>query len=102
MKTQVENPHFYIFSDEIDWVKNNFQFYDEHTFVDLNNEENNFEDLRLMSNCKHNIIANSSFSWWGAWLNANIDKIVIAPKRWFINQNTDIVPECWVKIDGNG
>ncbi|MBK9638745.1 MAG: alpha-1,2-fucosyltransferase [Bacteroidetes bacterium] len=60
-----------------------------------------YEDLYLMSLCKHHIIANSSFSWWGAWLNQNLNKIVIAPSKWMNNtpKNTkDVVPDSWIKI----
>lgn len=99
IKKHVKNPHFFIFSDEINWVEENFNFEDEHTFVDINSGGRGFEDMRLMSHCKHNIIANSSFSWWAAWLNTNLNKIVIAPKTWFVNRDTDIVPNYWVKID---
>lgn len=92
----------FVFSDDIAWVKRNMQFPFETTYIDFNTGNNSYEDLRLMSLCKHNIIANSSFSWWGAWLNDNKEKIVIAPKRWFkdkkINQD-DIIPPDWVKFD---
>jgi hypothetical protein len=71
------------------------------TFVTYNDDKTNYEDLRLMSLCKHNIIANSSFSWWGAWLNKNPEKIVIAPQKWFNDleiDTTDLIPESWVRI----
>lgn len=69
--------------------------------VDHNNASTNYEDLRLMSLCRHNIIANSSFSWWGAWLNANHEKIVVSPERWFNDQAIDVkdvIPESWIKV----
>lgn len=99
----VKEPHFFIFSDDIEWVKNNMKIDIKYTYVS-NNKLKNYEELILMSYCKHNIIANSSFSWWGAWLNANIEKIVIAPSKWFANENIntrDIIPQNWIKIETN-
>lgn len=97
-----ENPKLFVFSDDIKWVKGNWNLPYETVFVDNNSGEKSFEDMRLMSNCKHNIIANSSFSWWGAWLNNNQEKIVIAPKKWFndgrINQD-DVIPSEWVRLE---
>lgn len=92
----------FVFSDDISWVKNNLKTNFETFYVDHNGDEKNYEDLRLMSFCKHNIIANSSFSWWGAWLNTNPDKIVVAPKQWFAdpgkNSHTnDLIPSNWIR-----
>ena len=68
-------------------------------FVDWNKNKNSWQDMMLMSYCKHNIIANSSFSWWGAWLNPNPQKIVIAPSKWFnVYPTLDIIPESWIII----
>lgn len=95
------NCHFFIFSDDHTWVNENFKLSYPVTMVDHNDDITNYEDLRLMSFCKHNIIANSSFSWWGAWLNINPDKIVIAPGKWFNNEKIDIkdlIPEGWIRI----
>jgi hypothetical protein len=89
---------FYIFTDDPLWVKKNFNLDCCAVHVPLDADGRDFEDLFLMSACKHNIIANSSFSWWGAWLNANPDKIVIAPKRWFNDPNFDtsaLFPNSW-------
>jgi hypothetical protein len=74
---------FLIFSDDINWCKNQFQFLKNKIFIENNKD---YEDLYLMSMCKNNIIANSSFSWWGSYLNLNTDKIVVAPKLWFGNR----------------
>jgi hypothetical protein len=101
IEEKVKNPVFYIFSDEIEWVKQNFDIKYPTVYVDFNDALTNFEDIKLMSSCKHNIIANSSFSWWSAWLNENSNKIVIAPKQWFtdVSRNTkDIIPKSWIKI----
>jgi Glycosyl transferase family 11 len=94
-------PHFFVFSDDPRWVKENLSFVSPATFVDLNGPDKAYEDMRLMSLCKHHIIANSSFSWWGAWLSNNPDKIVIAPRQWFRNSETktdDLLPKEWIRI----
>ncbi len=101
IKEQVKNPKFYIFSNDIDFVKTHFSKMDiDSEIVDINSGQQSFMDMVLMSNCKHNIIANSSFSWWSAWLNENPDKIVIAPKKWY-SQNipmNDMIPNGWVLV----
>lgn len=97
----VKDPVFYIFSDDIAWARENIRISDEHYYVEGNEGTQHYEDMRLMSNCRHNIIANSSFSWWAAWLNNNAAKIVIAPRKWFAdnNRNTkDLLPEKWIKL----
>lgn len=79
VKSKVDEPSLYIFSDDIKWAKENLKFDINMKFMDGNN---NYEDLLLMSTCKHSIIANSGFSSWGAWLNKNKNKVVIAPEKW--------------------
>jgi hypothetical protein len=69
------------------WVRENMATSKEHYFIDHNTGAASYEDLRLMSHCKHTIVANSSFSWWGCWLNAHPQKIVIAPRQWMIDPN---------------
>ena len=98
IKEQINNPLFIVFSDDIDWVKNNMIFSDNTIFIEWNKWE---DDLRLMYNCGNHIIANSSFSWWGAYLWKNKNKIIIAPSKWLneINYNTsNILPDNWIKI----
>lgn len=96
----IEKPKFFIFSDDMEWVKSNLKIDFPCVYIDHNTDLESFNDMRLMSQCQHNIVANSSFSWWGAWLNANPDKMVIAPKKWYANQNDvrDLCPVTWVKL----
>lgn len=96
---KVKNPHFFLFSDDIEWVIQNLKIDYPFTVVDFN-QGKGFLDINLMKHCKHNIIANSSFSWWGAWLNQNPDKIIVAPKEWNTQKNKkcDIIPKKWVKL----
>jgi hypothetical protein len=92
---------FFIFSDDMDWVKSNFKIQNKIEYIDFTAGEKNCFDLYLMSLCKHNIIANSSFSWWGAWLNKNENKKVIAPNRWFLSKDvntSDLIPDTWIKL----
>ena len=97
---RVESPYFYIFSDDIDWVKDNLNINFPCEYIGHNHGAESYNDMRLMSLCKHHIIANSSFSWWGAWLNPNAEKIVVSPKRWFsIEKNAlDLIPQSWVRL----
>lgn len=94
----VNNPSYYIFSDDMEWVRENLPM--EHAiYVDWNVGEDSWQDMMLMSCCRHNVICNSTFSWWGAWLNPGMGKIVIAPERWFSHVDTpDIYPENWIKV----
>ena len=94
----VENPTFFIFSDDLEWCKSSLGFLDDCIYVDYTQTE--IDDLKLMSFCRHNIIANSSFSWWGAWLNKNPNKTVIAPKGWLLNDpgSSNVILSDWVKL----
>jgi len=100
LKNKIGNFTLFIFSDDIDWVKENMTF-DMPTVFVSNQTIADYEEIILMSKCSHHIIANSSFSWWGAWLGQNPQKIVLAPKRWQIkspHRVKDIVPNSWIKI----
>lgn len=101
IEQNISNPYFFLFSDEPEWVQQNLTLNHPYEIISHNKGENSFEDMRLMSACKHNIIANSSFSWWGAWLNSFSDKIVVAPLDWFAEKkhsSVDIIPQSWVKV----
>lgn len=99
IKEKVDNPKFYIFSDDINWVKENVNFNTDVNYIEGNNP--NYEELRLMYSCKHFIISNSSFSWWASYLSDNKDKVVVAPSRWFNDptQVSHIFEDYWNIID---
>lgn len=98
---KLNSPHLFVFSDDPSWVKANLRLEYPTTYVVHNDASRDYEDLRLMSMCQHQIIANSTFSWWGAWLNPNPGKIVLAPKRWFVDSTIDtrdLFPNDWIRI----
>jgi hypothetical protein len=103
VRAKYPNLRFFVFSDDIDWVKQNIPLprTDSETVFVSRPEITDYEELILMSQCSHNIIANSSFSWWAAWLNQNPHKTVIAPKEWITkhkNWHTDTIPPSWTRI----
>jgi len=104
IQKNVESPFFYIFTNDYAWAEENFEPINiKKSIVNINSESQSFLDMILMSNCKHNICANSSFSWWGAWLNVTPNKIVIVPLKWFknleLNESTyDLIPSNWIKM----
>jgi hypothetical protein len=98
----VKSPHFYVFSDDPEWAKENLHLEFPSTFVSHNGDEKNYEDLRLMSHCRHHITGNSTFSWWGAWLGKKPGQLVYAPNRYYININIptyDFYPASWKLIE---
>lgn len=101
MAQRVPKPHFFVFSDDPEWVRDHFAISHPMTVVEHNGPEQAHEDLRLMSSCRHHVIANSSFSWWGAWLGKNPGKVVVAPERWFSDPaiyTADLLPASWLKV----
>lgn len=104
IRSKVTNPVFYVFTDNPEWIKTHMPDF-EYTLVDWNpvSGKRSFRDMQLMSCAKHNIIANSTYSWWGAWLNPNPEKIVVAPKKFFnpispFFEKTDIVCDDWIAL----
>lgn len=98
---RVPDPRFFVFSDDIEWVRHHLPLAYPTEYVTHNRGARSYEDLRLMSHCKHHVIANSGFSWWGAWLNPRPDKIVCAPRAWFADpsyDSADVIPESWVTL----
>lgn len=107
IKSKIKKPIFYVFTDNPLWVNSNLKKYINYILVDWNPAigHGNHYDMQLMSSAKHNIIANSTYSWWGAWLNNNPDKIVIAPNNWFnpeikdfYKKDLNIIPDKWIKL----
>ena len=97
---KIDNPHLFVFSDDITWCQEHMKFDLPTTYVSASNIPD-YEELTLMSLCAHNIIAKSSFSWWAAWLNENPNKIVIAPKQRFGDDSAkaaDLIPDSWIKL----
>jgi hypothetical protein len=99
---RVGHPRYYLFSDDPDWTRANLSFFGRDLVVVSGNRgPDAWQDMQLMARCRHHAIANSSFSWWGAWLDPNPDKLVVAPARWFADPATpdqDIVPPAWVRL----
>jgi hypothetical protein len=104
MSAQVKDPHFFIFSDDKEWAKENIRPNYPCTYIEHTTAATDYEDIILMSNCKHHILANSTFSWWGAWLNTSKEKIVIGPKEWFRGAKAkkyttvDLLPPTWIRL----
>ena len=100
MDSLIENPVYYIFSNDISWVRENLNFGDRNIEYRQNEDVvDDFEELIIMMNCKHSIIINSTYHWWGARLHEGKNKIIVAPEKWFFdNKPIDIVPPHWVKI----
>jgi hypothetical protein len=94
-------PELFVFSDDLPWAKDNLRASLPMHFVDLNDASRNHFDLHLMAACRHQITANSSFSWWAAWLNSNPGKIIAAPRRWFSGKDydaRDLLPVGWLAV----
>jgi len=101
IKEKLKNPELFVFSDDINWVNNNFKFDLPTIFID--NDGPDYEHFNLMCNCKHHVIANSTFSWWAAWLNNYQDKIIISPKWWYRdpvkNESIIRIPQDWIILE---
>ena len=94
-------PEFFFFSDDALWPREHLKTGFPQHYVTSNRGSDGYNDMRLMSHCRHHIIANSSFGWWGAWLNPSLDKIVVAPRRWFatdLPDTRDLIPAGWIRL----
>lgn len=101
VSTGLLSPHCYVFSDDPEWVRANFATILPMSVVDLHGPHEAHEDLRLMAACKHFVIANSSLSWWGAWLGSYPEKRVVVPRNWFrsgANDTKDLIPSDWIRV----
>ena len=102
MRERLTSPRFFVFSDEPEWTRAHLHIGSDAIHVAHNDPGMAFQDLRLMSLCRHQIVANSSMSWWGAWLNRHAQKLVIAPDRWFLADldTSDLIPHDWIRVAG--
>lgn len=100
IQARVSDPRLFVFADDLEWVRQHVDFGLPTTYVDNNRGDDSYKDLFLMSRCSHNIMANSTFSWWGAWLNDNPEKIVIGPDKWLgpTMYDRDVMPDAWVRL----
>jgi hypothetical protein len=103
IESLIPNPQFFIFSDDHAWVKSSLKLTSPHFFIADHQADKNYEDLKLMSFCRHHVLANSSFSWWGAWLSDFSDSINIAPQVWVadLQRNEkikDLIPSAWTRL----
>ena len=98
LRERISNPRYLVFSDNIKWARDNLGFLRDAFFVDRGCGYADYEELVLMSMCRSNIISNSTFSWWSAWLNRNEDKMVIAPTKWPFGQSVSIIPDGWIIV----
>lgn len=99
MRKALQEPRIFVFSDDIAWCRSTFTSADI-AFVDGNGPDDATEDLRLMAACRHHIIANSSLSWWGAWLGRHREQIVVAPEPWMpgVPAQNDLLPPSWLTL----
>ena len=101
VRQRVPDPVVFVFSDDPEWAAAHLTFEVPTVYVSHNQGARNHEDLRIMRTCRHQIIANSSFSWWGAWLNQNPAKVVVAPRRWYRAEHPDVsymIPDGWIRL----
>lgn len=101
MASKFEDMQLFVFSDDISWTRDNLPSYPSMTFVEPQDDGKDVQDMHLMASCRAHVVANSSFSWWGAWLNPRQDKHVIAPAQWFRSSThdaRDLIPKSWQKL----
>ena len=96
VKKRLKKPVFFWFSEDFDWIYNNFSHEEDFRFLKTRNKNGDIDDMMLMKNCNHIITANSTFSWWSAWLNENEDAIRIVPEKQYITEGS--IPESWIKL----
>jgi hypothetical protein len=101
IKDRIQDPCYFVFSDDLDWARDHLSLGGDTEYVDHNRGSASYEDLRLMACARHNVIANSGFSWWAAWLNPNPSKLILAPQRWMKDSSfdtSDVLPAEWVTV----